>query len=83
MFLYTVFVRSEDRVDEAAGGRYPLVEDRIQAEIMHHIRDVDELLAAFRRDEEPLVHARAGHRALELAYAAIESFGTGRRVATA
>src|SRR5215211_7828077 len=40
-FLYTVFVRSEDRVDEAAGGRYPLVEDRIQTEIMHHIRAMD------------------------------------------
>jgi glucokinase-like ROK family protein len=37
-FLYTVFVRSEDRVDEAAGGRHPLVQDRIQAEIMHHVR---------------------------------------------
>lgn len=46
-------------------------------------RHVDELLAAFRRDEEPPVQARAGHRALELAYAAVESFETGRRVATA
>lgn len=46
-------------------------------------RHVDELLAAFRRDEEPPVRARrAGHRALELAYAAVESFETGRRVAT-
>ena len=46
-------------------------------------RHVDALLAAFRRGEEPPVHARAGHRALELAHAAIESFETGRRVATA
>jgi hypothetical protein len=35
-----LYLRSEDRVDEAAG-RYPLVEDRIQAEIMHHIRAMD------------------------------------------
>jgi myo-inositol 2-dehydrogenase / D-chiro-inositol 1-dehydrogenase len=44
---------------------------------------VDDLLDAFRRGEEPPVHARTGHRTLELAYAAIESFETGRRVATA
>ena len=44
---------------------------------------IDEVLGAFRRGEEPPVHARAGHRALELAYAAIESFETGERVATA
>ncbi|HEX2741639.1 MAG TPA: ROK family transcriptional regulator [Rubrobacter sp.] len=34
-------MRSEDRVAEATGGRYPLVEDRIQAEIMHHVRAMD------------------------------------------
>lgn len=44
---------------------------------------VDLLLAAFRRGEEPPVHARAGHRALALAYAAIESWETGRRVTVA
>lgn len=44
-------------------------------------RHVDEILAAFKRGEEPPVHARAGLRALELAYAAIESFETGERVA--
>jgi myo-inositol 2-dehydrogenase / D-chiro-inositol 1-dehydrogenase len=44
---------------------------------------VDELLAEFRRGEEPPIRARAGHRALELAYAAIESFETARRVSTA
>jgi myo-inositol 2-dehydrogenase/D-chiro-inositol 1-dehydrogenase len=46
-------------------------------------RYVDEVLAAFRRGEEPPVHARTGHRALELAYAAVESFETGGRVFTA
>jgi myo-inositol 2-dehydrogenase / D-chiro-inositol 1-dehydrogenase len=45
-------------------------------------RHVDELLDAFRRGEEPPVHARAGRRALELAYATIESFETGERVTT-
>jgi myo-inositol 2-dehydrogenase/D-chiro-inositol 1-dehydrogenase len=51
----------------------------------HHTFDryIDEVLAAFRRGEEPPVHARAGRRALELAYAAIESFESGERVATA
>ena len=46
-------------------------------------RHVDEVLGAFRRGDEPPVHARAGRRALELAYAAIESFETGERVVTA
>jgi myo-inositol 2-dehydrogenase / D-chiro-inositol 1-dehydrogenase len=45
-------------------------------------RHVDELLDAFRRGEEPPVHARTGRRALELAYAAIKSFETGERVTT-
>jgi myo-inositol 2-dehydrogenase/D-chiro-inositol 1-dehydrogenase len=43
---------------------------------------VDALLDALRRGEEPPVHARAGRRALELAYAVIESFETGERVTT-
>ena len=43
-------------------------------------RHVDEMLQAFRAGNEPPVHARAGYRALELAWAAIESFETGRRV---
>jgi glucokinase-like ROK family protein len=34
-------VRSEGGVDRVSGGRYPLVEDRIQAEIMHHVRAMD------------------------------------------
>ena len=41
---------------------------------------VDALLAAFRRGDEPPIHARAGYRALALAYAAIKSFESGRRV---
>ena len=45
-------------------------------------RYIDDLLVAFRRCEDPPVHARAGHRALELAHAAIESFETGESVAT-
>lgn len=36
---------------------------------------------AFRRGDPPPVHARAGHRALVLAYAAIGSFESGLRVA--
>jgi glucokinase-like ROK family protein len=40
-FIYTVCVRSEDRVAGATGSRYPLVGDRIQAKIMHHIRAMD------------------------------------------
>lgn len=46
-------------------------------------RHVDEVLSAFRHGDEPPVHARAGRRALELAYATIQSFETGERVATA
>jgi myo-inositol 2-dehydrogenase / D-chiro-inositol 1-dehydrogenase len=45
-------------------------------------RHLDDLLAALRAGREPPVHARAGRRALELAYAAIRSFETGARVAT-
>ncbi len=43
-------------------------------------RHVDEILSAFRQKKGPPVHARAGYRALELAYAAIESFETAKRV---
>lgn len=43
-------------------------------------RYMDALLAAFKQGEPPPVHARAGRRALALAYAAIESFETGRRI---
>jgi predicted dehydrogenase len=41
---------------------------------------LDAVLAAFRRGDGPPVHARAGHRALVLAHAAIESFNAGRHV---
>ncbi|MBW3624390.1 MAG: hypothetical protein KY468_13365 [Armatimonadetes bacterium] len=40
---------------------------------------IDALLDAFRNGQEP-PPATAGRRALALAYAAIESFETGRRV---
>ncbi len=43
-------------------------------------RHIDLVLEAFRHGKEPPVHARAGRRALALAYAAIESFETGARV---
>ena len=43
-------------------------------------KHIDQILSAFRRGEEPPVHARAGRRALALAHAAIESFETGHRV---
>ncbi|MET9275967.1 Gfo/Idh/MocA family oxidoreductase [Kribbella sp. NPDC003557] len=43
-------------------------------------RHVDALLSALRAGDPPPVHARAGRRALALAYATIESYETGRRV---
>lgn len=46
-------------------------------------RYLDPMLEAFKRDAAPPVHARAGQRALALAWAAIESYETGRRVAIA
>jgi predicted dehydrogenase len=46
-------------------------------------RYLDPMLDSFKRGAEPPVHARAGQRALALAYAAIESFETGRRVKVA
>lgn len=45
-------------------------------------RHLDELIPAFTSGAEPPIHARAGHRALQLAHASIESFETGSRVAT-
>ena len=45
-------------------------------------RHVDAFLEAFRAGEPPPVHARAGRRTLALAKAIIESFESGRRVAT-
>ena len=44
-------------------------------------RHMDALLAAFQRGDPPPIHAAAGRRALQLAYAAIESFEKGQRVA--
>ena len=41
---------------------------------------LEDLVAAFKNGEQPPVHAREGLRALEIAYAAIESFKTGKRI---
>ena len=43
-------------------------------------RYIDDMLVSFKRGDEPPVHAREGLRALKIAYAAIESYETGRRV---
>ncbi len=45
-------------------------------------RHMDAVLMAFRAGEAPPIHAAWGKRALQLAYAAIESYETGRRVQT-
>ncbi|HQE46188.1 MAG TPA: Gfo/Idh/MocA family oxidoreductase [Rhodoglobus sp.] len=44
-------------------------------------RHAEDIVAALRAGEQPPVHARAGQRALQLAFAAIESNETGQRVA--
>jgi len=41
---------------------------------------LDAILEAFKSGHQPPVHARAGQRALELAWAAVESFSSGKRV---
>jgi predicted dehydrogenase len=48
----------------------------------HRTFDVhlDAVIAAFKKGEQPPVHARAGRRALQLAWAAVESFEIGKRV---
>jgi myo-inositol 2-dehydrogenase / D-chiro-inositol 1-dehydrogenase len=48
----------------------------------HRTFDVymDALLDAFKRGAQPPVHARAGRRALQLAWSAVESFQSGKRV---
>ena len=43
-------------------------------------RHTDAILEAFRQGKEPPVHARAGRRALALAYASVESFESGKRI---
>lgn len=43
-------------------------------------RYLDSMLEAFKRGADPPAHARAGYRALALAYAAIASYETGQRV---
>ncbi|GAA2243658.1 Gfo/Idh/MocA family oxidoreductase [Herbiconiux moechotypicola] len=45
-------------------------------------RHAEHVVRALRAGDPPPVHARAGRRALALAFAAIESLETGRRVAT-
>jgi myo-inositol 2-dehydrogenase / D-chiro-inositol 1-dehydrogenase len=51
----------------------------------HRTFDVhmDAVLEAFKRGDQPPVHARAGRRALQLAWAAVESFESGKRVTLA
>ena len=44
---------------------------------------MDVLLTAFKQGQPPPIHAQAGRRALALAYAAIQSFETGQRIAIA
>src|SRR6266403_5267806 len=44
-------------------------------------RHMDAVMEAFKAGTQPPVHARAGRRALQLAFAAIESFSTGKRIA--
>jgi predicted dehydrogenase len=44
---------------------------------------LDAVLDAFKRGNPPPIHARAGRRALQLAWAAIESFEFGKRVSLA
>ncbi len=48
----------------------------------HQTFDVhlEAILDAFKRGDQPPVHARAGRRALQLAWAAVESFESGKRV---
>jgi predicted dehydrogenase len=46
-------------------------------------KHVDDLLDAFRAGGPPPIHARAGQRALQLAFAIIESYEVGTRVVTA
>lgn len=41
---------------------------------------MEEILSAFKAGQAPPIHAQAGRRALHLAFAAIESYETGRRV---
>ncbi len=43
---------------------------------------LDAILEAFKAGNAPPVHASAGRRALQLAWAAIESFESGKRVMT-
>jgi myo-inositol 2-dehydrogenase/D-chiro-inositol 1-dehydrogenase len=41
---------------------------------------LDAIIGAFKRGDQPPIHARAGRRALQLAWAAVESFESGKRV---
>src|ERR1039457_6767714 len=42
---------------------------------------MDAMMEAFKAGKQPPVHARAGRRALQLAFAAIESYSGGKRIA--
>jgi myo-inositol 2-dehydrogenase / D-chiro-inositol 1-dehydrogenase len=44
---------------------------------------LDAIIDAFKRGDQPPIHARAGRRALQLAWAAVESFESGKRVTLA
>ena len=55
--------------------------DRDRSFYLTFDRHMDALLDAFKAGKQPPVHARAGRRALQLAFAAIESHSSGKRVA--
>src|SRR5258708_20727188 len=44
---------------------------------------LDAVMEAFKSGDQPPIHARAGRRALQLAWAAVESFQSGKRVTLA
>jgi predicted dehydrogenase len=44
---------------------------------------MDHVMDAFKAGKQPPVHARAGRRALQLAFAAIKSFESGKKVSVA
>jgi myo-inositol 2-dehydrogenase / D-chiro-inositol 1-dehydrogenase len=60
---------------------YPLL---VEKPLTFDLSEADQLLAeAEKRGDQPPVHARAGRRALQLAWAAVESFQSGKRVTLA
>ena len=75
---FTYQAKGSEHRDVWEAGYFNDVDREFQRTFDKHL---EEILKAFQAGKEPPVHASSGRRALSLAYATIESYESGKRVA--